>query len=272
MAQTAPAFEAASVKPAPSQSARTSMRGGPGTPDVGQITFTSVTLINVLVRAYNVKAYQVTGPDWLGSRRYDIVAKIPPGTTKEQFSLMLQNLLVERFHLVLHHETKEFQGFELVTGRNGPKLKASPEADQMASPAPETASPPKRDANGFPQLDAPGLVMMEGVRGKAVVSFLTARAQPLSALAEMISREFRMPVMDKTGLTGKFDFTLEFAPQPPGALIPPSLTEGPSNTVDESGANLTTAVQQQLGLRLNSSKVPLDMLIVDRADQVPVEN
>jgi uncharacterized protein (TIGR03435 family) len=73
-----------------------------------------------------------------------------------------------------------------------------------------------------PQLSAPGLGMMEGVRGTAIVSLLTARAQPLSALTELLSKEFRLPVIDKTGLTGKFDFTLEFAPQTPGALPPES--------------------------------------------------
>ena len=248
------------------------MRGGPGTSDTGQITFTNVTLLAVLLRAYNVKTYQVAGLGWLSSERYDIAAKIPPGTTNEQFNLMLQNLLAERFRLALHHETRELQGFDLVAGRNGPKLKASPEADPGAQPAPEPVSPPKIDANGFPHLDGPGLVMMEGVKGKAVISYLTARAQPLSALVEMLSREFRLPIVDKTGLTGKFDFTLEFAPQPPGALPPPSSVDGLPDPTDESAPNLITAVQQQLGLKLNPGKIPLNVLIVDRALQVPTEN
>jgi uncharacterized protein (TIGR03435 family) len=242
------------------------MRGGPGSGDPGQITYTNVTLTSVLLRAYDVKPYQLTGPDWLSSRRYDIVATIPPGTTKEQFNRMLQNLLAERFHLVLHHETRELQGYELVTGRSGPKLKVSTDADAFAQPAP--ASPPKQDANGFPQLDGPGLAMMEGVKGKAVVSYLTARTQPVSALVDMLSREFRLPIVDKTGLTGAFDFNLEFAPQPPGALPPPPSVDA----IDESGPNLMTAVQQQLGLKLNPTKVPTDVLIIDRADQVPTGN
>ena len=275
--QSAPptVFEVASVKSAPSPSdgrVRASMRGGPGTVDAGQITCINVTLINVLLRAYNVKTYQVTGPDWLSSQRYDIIAKIPPGATKEQFDLMLQNLLADRFRLALHHETREIQGYELVTGKNGPKLKVSPEADPSVQPATQPASPPKVDANGFPRLDAPGLVMMEGVKGRAVISYLTARVQPLSALVDRLSTEFRLPIVDKTGLTGKFDFTLEFAPQPPGTLTPPSSVEALSDNVDQSAPNLITAVQQQLGLKLNSSKVRLDVLIIDRADKVPTEN
>jgi uncharacterized protein (TIGR03435 family) len=106
--------------------------------------------------------------------------------------------------------------------------------------------------------------MMEGVRGAAVVSFLTARAQPLTALVELITKEFRLPVTDKTGLAGKFDFTLEFAPQAPGTL--------PADAPDESAPNLMSAITQQLGLKLESKKIPVDILVVDRADKVSTEN
>jgi uncharacterized protein (TIGR03435 family) len=252
-------FEVASVKQSTVR-ARASIRGGPGTSDPGQITFTNVTMTNVLLRAYDVKSYQLVGPDWLSSERYEIIAKIPPGTTKEQFNRMLQNLLAERFHLAVHHETKELQGYELVKGKSGPKLKPSTETGPDVQPT----EAPKTDAKGFPQLSAPGLVMMEGVRGKAVISYLTARAQPLSALVETISKEFRLPVADRTGLTGKFDFTLEFAPQAPGAL--------PIESPDESAPNLITAVPQQLGLRLEPKKIPTDIVVVDRADKVPTQN
>ncbi len=262
LAQT-PAFEAASVRISTAGNTRGRTRGGPETADPGQITFSNVTLTAVLLRAYDVKVYQVAAPDWMSSRRYDIVAKIPPDTSKEQFNLMLQNLLRERFHLALHHETREVRGFELVAARNGTKLKPSKDA-VPGEPAPDSQSPPKTDANGFPQMDGPGLVLMEGMKGSAVVTFLTAKAQPLSALVDVLSREFRMPILDHTGLSGKFDFNLEFAPQPPGAAPPVE--------ADESGPNLVTAVQQQLGLKLNQSKFPLDMLVVDRADQVPTEN
>jgi uncharacterized protein (TIGR03435 family) len=256
------AFEVASVKPAARSDGRVrpSMRGGPGTPDSDRITFTSVTLMNVLLRAYDVKAYQVTGPDWLLSERYDITAKIPPGATKEQFLLMLQRLLTERFRLAVHHETKELQGYELVRGKSGPKLKPTTEGGPNVEPTEQV----RTDANGFPQLSAPGLVMMEGVQGKAVVSFVTARAQPLSALVETLSKEFRMPVTDQTGLTGTFDFTLEFAPQAPGAL--------PPDTPDESAPNLISAVPQQLGLKLQAKKIRVDILVVDSAGKIPAEN
>jgi uncharacterized protein (TIGR03435 family) len=269
MAQ-APAFEAASVKPSASPS-RGGMRGGPGTADPGRIAYTNVTLRAVLLRAYGVKTYQLAGPDWLGSARYDILAMLPPGASREQFESMLQNLLAERFHLSLHRENREVDGYELVPGKSGPKLKTAREADS-GPPAAEPASPPRTDANGFPVLDRPGLAIMEGTKGKAVISYLTARAQSLSALVDVLGNEFRLPIADRTGLTGKFDFTLEFAPQPPGALTAPSTVETLPAAADDSAPNLVTAVQQQLGLKLNPRKVRLEVLVIDRADRVPVEN
>jgi len=84
------------------------MRGGPGTADPERITWTGATLNGILIAAYGVKADQIAGPGWLGSQRYDIEAKVPPGATKAQLNMMLQNLLADRFRLALHRETKEF--------------------------------------------------------------------------------------------------------------------------------------------------------------------
>lgn len=254
-------FEAASVKPA-TGNGRGSMKGGPGTGDAAQITYTNVTLMSALLKAYDLKSYQAAGAEWLSSKRYDITAKIPAGATKEQFGAMLRNLLAERFHMAVHHETKQLDGFELVVGRNGIKIKEAATSD---APAADLSTPPKKDANGFPEFTGPGLAMMEGVRGRAVVTYLRAQAQPVSALADLFIREFRQPVVDKTGLTARFDFTLEYAPQAPGALE----TAAP----DADGApNLMTAVQQQLGLRLNPAKIPVDVVVVDRADPNPTQN
>ncbi len=154
----------------------------------------------------------------------------------------------------------ELQGYELVRGKTEPKLKPSTET----APDVEPTEAPKTDANGFPQLSAPGLIMMEGMQGNAVVSFLTARSQQLSALVDLLSKEFRLPVTDNTGLIGKFDFKLEFAPQPPGAL--------PVESPDDSAPNLLSAVPGQLGLKLEPKKIPVDVLIVDSAYEFPTGN
>jgi uncharacterized protein (TIGR03435 family) len=241
-------FEAASIKPSPAADARPRLAGGPGTANPGQITYTNVTLASVLVRAYAVKAFQISGPDWLTSRRYDIAAKIPSETTPEQFRTALQNLLAERFRLELHRETRPIPGYELVIGRSGTKLK---------SPA----------DGGEPKLE-----FMERIKGKAVVSSITAHAQPLGALTDLLTREFQMPILDKTVLSNLYDFQLEFAPQRPGALPPVPAVDGTTDLADDSAANLLTAVQQQLGLRLVPAKVPVEIVVIDRGDPLPLGN
>ena len=145
------AFEAASVKPAgpfvPGE--MRGMRGGPGTGDPGRITIARATLSDLLARAYDVWLDQISGPAWLNDSSayaYRIDATLPPNTTTERFRLMLQNLLAERFHLRLHHETKARPGYELVVASGGPKLK---EWDPTTNAA---AGKFGVDANGFPTL------------------------------------------------------------------------------------------------------------------------
>src|SRR5262249_53170085 len=141
-------------------------RGGPGTPDPGQITWPGATLKGLITAAYNVKPYQVNGPSWIENERYDIVAKVPAGATKEQGRVMWQNLLAERLGMKVHHESKEFSVDDLVVARGGPKLKeyvADPNAPPPPAPGtlvPLPPGPPKVDKNGFPELAAPGLIMM----------------------------------------------------------------------------------------------------------------
>ena len=107
--------------------------------------------------------------------------------------------------------------------------------------------------------------MMEGVRGKAVITYLTARMQPISALVDRMSREFRLPVADKTGLTAKYDFTLEYSRE-----IPSASANGPADP--PVAPSLSIALQQQLGLQLVAKKLPFDVIVVDSADKLPTEN
>jgi len=267
---TLPAFEAASVKVSSAQTGRGSLRGGPGTDDPSQISFSNVTLLNVILRAYDRIAFQVAAPEWMSARRYDIAAAVPAGASKEECNRMLQTLLAERFHLVIHHETRSIPGFDLAAGRGATKLKASSESGSASSGPAE--GPPKTDPEGYPELTAPGIAMMEGARAGGVIVFVTAKSQLLSALTQFLSREYQMPISDKTGLQGNFDFRLAFSPKPPGALSAPTSADQPPNAADDVAPNLIMAVQQQLGLRLNARKIPTDVLVVDRADPVPVEN
>ncbi len=171
-----PEFEVASIKPAPPPSGnmiRIGMAGGPGTPDPGRVNFEYVNLRQVLTRAYGVKSYQITGPSTLDSERFIITAKVPPGTTKEVFQVMLQNLIADRFKLTLHRENKELPAFSLVAAKGGPKMKVTPEPDPNAvPPEPGQAAAPiapgrmQMGKDGFPVMPAGGrgmrMMMMNG--------------------------------------------------------------------------------------------------------------
>jgi uncharacterized protein (TIGR03435 family) len=283
----AQSFEVASIKPAPPPSdphrLMVGMRGGPGTPDPGQITYSNVTLRNVLMNAYDVKDFQISGPSWLASERYDIVAKLPPGTTKEQFKLMLQNLLAERFQVSLHHETKELPMYALVVAKSGLKMKETPDAPPPTDDGgPKDAgagygAPPKlvMGKDGMPQLPkgaggGRGGMMMSMDNGRAK---LQGTGMQISQLVNMLSNQLSRPVVDETGLTAKYDYTLEFAPEGGHGMMGGGPGPGPSvETNDQAGPNLITAVQEQLGLKLEAKKGQVDLLVIDRAEKTPTEN
>lgn len=273
-------FDVASVKPAaPPEPGRMIIGtgGGPGTSDPGRITSSNVRLKDLIVTAFDVKVYQVSGPSWLDTERYDIVAKVPSGTTKEQVKVMWQNLLKERFGLVVHHDSKEFQVEEMQVAKGGPKFK-----ETTLDPNTPLATPP----SGPPQLDKTGFLDMQGRRGMIMMmrmgptgpsAQLVGRAQTMTELATTLGNQINKPVVDKTGLTGKYDIQVEYTPDANGMAMLPQGTEGhgPAASTDgasEPGSNLAAAVQQQLGLRLASGKAKLDTIVVDKAEKVPTEN
>jgi len=219
--------------------------------------------------AYDVKNYQVSGPAWLNTERYDLIAKVPPGATREQVNMMWQRLLAERFGVVLHHESKEFQVEELVVDNGGSKLKET--AWDPASPLP--AGPPQRDENGG--LTSPGQVNTISPRENGASVHTIAKAQPISQLTATLSNALNRPVLDKTGLAGKYDYIIDFVidqlPLPPPGQPGPGAPAAPVNAT-ESGPDLAAAVQQQLGLRLMCSKAMLDVVLIDKAEKMPTAN
>lgn len=283
-----PTFDVASIKPfempAPGPGGKGvffGRGGGPGTRDPGRLNWSGATLHDLIATAYDVKRIQVTGPDWIDTERYDIVAKVPDGASKDDVKLMWQSLLAERFGLVFHREQKEFTVEELTVAKGGPKLKVTDiDANAPAPAAPDVLPPdgPKRDANGFPQLDRPGQAIMisPGPNGQPL-AHLVAKAQTMANLADLLGMQLNKPVVDKTGLTQKYDYNIEFTPDlsgmpapPPGAFgPPPGATAG--DAAAEPGTNLVAAIQQ-LGLRLNSTKGKLDVLVIDKAVKTPTEN
>lgn len=246
-------------------------RGGPGTPDPGQITWSYVSMKAMLLTAFDVKNYQISGPAWLDTERYDVVAKVPPGATMEQARIMWQNLLAERFGLTVRHQPKEFQVQELVIAKGGPKLKET--SWDPATPLPP--GPPKIEKG---EVLSPGNVSTI-FPGPSPHAHTVGKAQPISQLTATLSNALGHPVVDKTGLTGKYDFTLDYAMNLNGIIqlpLPPAGAPGPESVSSDKASDplpdLAAAVQKQLGLGLVAAKATLDVVVIAHLEKVPTEN
>jgi bla regulator protein blaR1 len=277
--QSLPQFEVASIKPNKSAENRVMLGIQPG----GRFTATNVTLRMLIRNAYQLQEFQITGgPSWIADDRFDIVAKAEsgdgigdpfraePNGQPSRGQLMIRALLAERFKLVVHNEDKEMPIYALVLARSdgklGPKLKVS-ETDCAAMMAAARGRgrglmPPP----GPPQAGAP---MQCGIRigpGNMAVG-----GSPMTQIATSLAMFAGRIVVDKTGLAGNYDFTLSWTPdQMPGAgQRPPGAPEPPP--IDPNGPSLFTAVQEQLGLKLDSQRGPVAMLVIDRAER-PTEN
>ena len=198
----------------------------------GSFAMRNVPLRMALEFAYDLKPYQVVGPDWINNEeRYDIIARAPGPAPNDQMRQMLQALLTERFQIKLHREKKELPVYVLLRGKGALKLKPG---DPNATPT---------------QVGSPTQIVFKN--------------QPISRLTGMLTARMDRPVIDMTGISGVYDYTVEtgglgFNGQPPA-----DPTAGPS---------IFTAIQDNLGLRLESQRAPVDVLVVDQARRVPIEN
>jgi uncharacterized protein (TIGR03435 family) len=241
--------------------------------------------------AYGVQRDQIKGPDWLatlavdGGPLFDISAKIPPGTTKEQTAIMLQNLLKERFKLSVHRETVQSSGFALVLAKSGSQLKPSAgpvrESEQGTVGARGAVSL-QSEKDGFPNLFPEHNMGGTLAGGTARMRF---RDYPLSDLVEQLSFALAVHVVDKTGLNAKYDFTLEFTPPQSGYMVgllatlplspgqkAPLNRDGPNPGQSDSVSVVSSAMEKQLGLKLEAFKVAIDMLVIDHVEKTPTEN
>ena len=284
-AQSAPAgpeFEAASVKPADIEVRIGPLRGGPGTSSPGQISGVA-TLKALLLRAYRLKDYQISGPGWMDSARYEIAAKVPQGATREQVSHMWQALLAERFGLRVHRETKELAMYALLKTKNGVKLKRDDRDDTASDAADTTEFSPNivKGADGFPDLAAGQKlprsyeIVVGGTDG--ILYKLWAHRETMELLADRLSAQLSRPVVDETGLTDTYDFALSWAMET-GGRIP--RTGPPPDEIDmhdvpvmtEPGLSIFTALPAQLGLRLEARRGPVEILVIDNAEKIPTGN
>ena len=265
-----PTFDAASVKLADPEIQQSIVTGGPGSNDPGHFRIPRTSMYDLLTRAFGVRPDQIVAPAWIRDYppepRYTLIATMPPDTTREQFEQMLQNLLIERFHLVFHRETRKFPGYDLVVDKDGPKFKEVTPAQEANSDRRGMNSP--RGADGFPNL--PGSRIMghgNGSGGQKIKYQEQTMAQFASNVGFLIGdsqgRSFlegnpQPRVADKTGLTGTYTFILEYR----GAAEP-----------DADLPNIFVAAQKQLGLRLDkTADAPVDVIVVESVDKAPTEN
>jgi uncharacterized protein (TIGR03435 family) len=259
-------FEVASIKATEMPTAVSSVtfgtRSGPGTDDPTHITSNLKSLRSLVLNAFGLKPYQLSAPDSMGSQLFNISAVLPEGTTREQVNVMWQNLLIKRFGMKSHWEQREFASEDLLIGPRGHKLK------ENAENAPPVQPRPTFDAEGRPTLPGPGLTTFtRGGPNGAVVAYTVGRAQAMSTFAGVLEVQLGHPVVDKTGLTGKYDFTIEFTPP----ITPPRSSDRNALPVDP-GLSLPDAVQQQLGLRLVKGKTMRPYLVIDSIEKIPSEN
>jgi uncharacterized protein (TIGR03435 family) len=271
-------FEVASIRP--------SAPPGPERMNVGvhidgaRVSCTSLNLKDYIGSAYKLKIYQIEGPDYMGSERFDINAKLPAGASESQVPEMLKALLADRFKMTAHTETKDFPVYALVVAKGGLKMKESP-----PDPNAEVGDPgekPKAPATNVSGSGGRGGVHIEYGHG----SFFTmadnkfiARKLPMASFVEVLARFEDKPVVDKTGLTGSYDFDLEFTQEDymamlirsaiaAGVTLPPEALRMLSGA---SGDSLLNALER-LGLKLETRKAPLEMLVIDHIEKAPTEN
>jgi uncharacterized protein (TIGR03435 family) len=233
-AQTAPAFEVASIRVAQSAGRGEGMHGMPAgiRTEPGTVTMRTATFRSVVRWAYNVVDFQVTGPDWIDQQRYDIVAKAPGAASEEQMRLMMQTLLADRFKLTAHRQTKEAQAWVLSVGKNGPKFKES------ASEGESSIVPDQKR-----------------------MSIAVQRTQ-VSQLVDFLAPILRAPVLDETGLKGRYDITIAVDKYIPDHATP----------ISDMVSVIAMGIQQELGLKLDQKKMPVEFVVVDRAEMTPAEN
>ncbi len=241
-------FEVASLKPNRSGTAPR-LTGGPGSADPGMWSCVDCTLFILLGHAYRAFEYQIVAPGWTRSASYDVIAKIPPGTTSEEFAGMLRRLLEERFRMSVRHEKREMAIYELVVAKGGPKFQPAGDAPPLPGPA--------VDRNGFPNVPGGNGIRYLNARGR-----IQFQSQSMANFAHYISGEVHRPVVDATGLHGRYaiDVFWSTGKVPTGAREP-----APGPTIFE-------ALVRQLGLNLRPRKGSIEVVIVDRADKTPAAN
>jgi uncharacterized protein (TIGR03435 family) len=201
-----------------------------------RVAIRNSSLLNLIAAAYRVRRTQITGPAWMSEQRFDVDAKIPDGAPLKQVNEMLQSLLEERFALRLHRETRNQSGFALIVGTNGPKIKVSVPGKSDELETWKNLKQPSNPVRGMARYRRIGITTSE--------------------FADLLSRLLHRPVVDMTGLQGKYDVDFKISPAP--------------DEIDPE-ASVFDAVKS-LGLKLTARAVSISMLAVDNISKVPTPN
>jgi len=263
--QDRPQFEVASVKASETQTPEAGINVGVHI-DGAMVRCTYLSLLNYLNMAYDVKDYQIIGPDWLASEHYDIVAKLPNGVEGEKnLRAMMASLLEDRFKLTMHRETRDLPAYALVVGKGGLKVKEIP-------PDPD-ADNSKVDVN-----------VSGGGRGGTTVNLgggsslsynmntMTAKKVTFASITDSLSKFLDRPVVDMTGLNGRYDFTLEYSVSELRNLVRASGAD--ASRIPDFGdptISIFTSVET-LGLKLEGRKSPVPVIVIDSAQKTPTAN
>jgi uncharacterized protein (TIGR03435 family) len=241
-AQT-PAFEVATIKPGDPGDHRKMFGLQPG----GRFSASNVTVKELVIFAYDLKDQQLSGgPGWANSEVFDVVAKPEGSAAPDQIRLMMQALLADRFKLTLRKESKELPVYNLVVGKNGPKMTES-KTEPGTGPGP---GPGRQIRMGRGQVDGQQMSM--------------------EMLARVLSKMAGRTVVDKTGLAGAYEVKLEWTPDAGEMQIRPMAAVGAAaqpSVAEGSGVSLFTAIQEQLGLRLEAQKGPVDVFFIEQVEK-----
>jgi uncharacterized protein (TIGR03435 family) len=268
------AFEVASIKRNRSGDAFITMGMQPG----GRLTMINVPARQLIVRAYQVQPYQVVGgPSWLSSDRFDVTAKAETDATPQQLNAMLRTLLADRFKLKARQQTQQSDVYHLVKARADGKLgaalkPAAVDCDVNRGRGAGPAAAPGGPAGAVPAARGGDLAPFAAVGGCQFMitpGRYEVSGQSMKTFADSLGMQVGRPVIDQTGLTGSYDLTLTFMPDggrgiPPG-IPPPGAREMPP--IDPNAPALPTALQEQLGLKLESAKGPVEMIVIDSIEQ-----
>jgi uncharacterized protein (TIGR03435 family) len=219
-------FDVSSVKANHSGSERGSMQI-----TKGSLTIANAPFAKIVAAAFGISedrdAYLLAGPTWIAAEKYDVIAKFPAATSSDQMRLMLQALLRERFGMRFHREVREVPAYVLVVAKSGLKARAAAEGS----------------AGGF----------------RRGLGHLESHAATMAVLADKLSQQSDRPVVDKTAVSGSYEFAIDWTPDD-------------LQTGGQAGTSLFTAIQEQLGLKLEPRKEPMEVVVIDYVEKLPSEN